>query len=53
MNSFTECHAPLKYGEADPTTRRMLESILADEETHANEMAGLLVKVDQTTLGLC
>lgn len=31
-------------GEKDPTTRRMLEDILADEEEHADEMADLLEK---------
>jgi bacterioferritin len=30
-------------GEHDPTTRRMLEGILAVEEKHANELADLLV----------
>ena len=30
------------FGENDPTTRRMLESILAVEEEHANDMADLL-----------
>lgn len=29
-------------GDADPTTRRMLEDILAVEEEHADELAGLL-----------
>ena len=29
-------------GDKDPTTRRMLEDILADEEEHADEMADLL-----------
>ena len=29
-------------GDKDPTTRRMLEAILADEEEHADEMADLL-----------
>jgi bacterioferritin len=29
-------------GEADPTTRRMLEGILADEEEHADELASML-----------
>lgn len=29
-------------GDGDPTTRRMLESILAKEEEHADEMADLL-----------
>lgn len=31
-------------GDGDPTTRRMLESILAMEEEHADDMADLLVK---------
>jgi bacterioferritin len=30
------------FGTADPTTRRMLEEILADEEDHANDLADLL-----------
>jgi bacterioferritin len=30
------------FGSYDPTTRRMLESILADEEEHASELADLL-----------
>lgn len=30
------------FGEADPTTRRMLETILAEEEEHADELANLL-----------
>ena len=29
-------------GEKDPTTRRLLETILNDEEEHADEMADLL-----------
>jgi bacterioferritin len=29
-------------GDKDPTTRRMLEGILADEEEHADEMKDLL-----------
>ncbi len=34
----------IKYlGEADPTTRRMMEAILAMEEEHADELAELLV----------
>jgi bacterioferritin len=32
-------------GEKDPTTRRMLEGILAKEEEHAREMADLLIRV--------
>ncbi len=31
-------------GDKDPTTRRMLEDILADEETHADELADWLEK---------
>ncbi|MBO9666005.1 MAG: ferritin-like domain-containing protein [Bdellovibrio sp.] len=31
------------FGLEDPTTRRMLEKILKDEEEHANELADLLV----------
>ena len=31
-------------GDKDPTTRRMLEDILADEEEHADEMKDLLEK---------
>ena len=31
------------FGEKDPTTRTMLESILANEEEHANDMHDLLV----------
>ena len=34
------------FGTGDPTTRRMLETILEDEEEHANDMADLLTKVD-------
>lgn len=30
------------FGAADPTTRRMLEDILEDEEEHANDLADLL-----------
>ena len=29
-------------GELDPTTRRMLEDILADEEEHADELSDWL-----------
>ena len=36
------------FGESDPTTRRMLENILKDEEDHANDMADLLVNFKQT-----
>jgi bacterioferritin len=30
------------FGNADPTTRRLVEQILADEEEHANDLASLL-----------
>ena len=30
------------FGNQDPTTRRMLEGILAQEEEHADDMASLL-----------
>jgi bacterioferritin len=30
------------FGDQDPTTRRILEEILEDEEDHANELADLL-----------
>jgi len=32
-------------GDQDPTTRRLLESILAMEEEHADELAGLLLEI--------
>ena len=32
-------------GEDDPTTRRMLETILAVEEEHADDMVNLLEKI--------
>ena len=35
-------------GDKDPTTRRMLESILAVEEQHADELAGLLQDMPAT-----
>jgi bacterioferritin len=34
------------FGEDDPTTRRMIEGILAKEEEHANELADLLSDFD-------
>jgi len=33
-------------GEDDPTTRRLLESILAEEEEHADDLADLLTTID-------
>jgi bacterioferritin len=35
-------------GDSDPTTRRMLEEILAVEEKHADELADLLAALDPT-----
>ena len=37
-----------RIGDSDPTTKRMLESILATEEEHADDMASLLVHFDQS-----
>lgn len=34
------------FGNADPTSRRMVEEILEDEEEHANDLADLLAAVD-------
>jgi bacterioferritin len=38
-------------GDDDPTTRRMLESILAVEEEHADDLATLLATLDPTKKG--
>lgn len=35
-------------GDADPTTRRLLEGILATEEEHAEDLADLLATMDPT-----
>lgn len=37
------------FGDGDPTTRRMIEHILKDEEEHASELADLLFIVDPKT----
>jgi bacterioferritin len=34
------------FGSDDPTSRRMLEKILADEEDHANDLSDLLAAID-------
>ena len=34
------------FGDGDPTTRRMLEEILAKEEEHANDMSDLMKNLD-------
>ena len=39
------------FGENDPTTRRMLESILAVEEEHANDMVDLLEQHEPAVRG--
>lgn len=36
------------FGEDDPTSRRMIEGILAKEEEHANELADMLATLDPT-----
>ncbi|AGH94585.1 ferritin-like domain-containing protein [Pseudobdellovibrio exovorus] len=38
------------FGQGDPTTRRLLEQILADEEEHATDLADLLVTVERKQL---
>ncbi|MBW4052091.1 MAG: bacterioferritin [Proteobacteria bacterium] len=37
------------FGERDPTTRRLMEEILAKEEEHADELTDLLFAVDPAT----
>ena len=37
------------FGHDDPTTRRLLEGILSDEEDHANDLAALLAAIDPRT----
>lgn len=34
------------FGNADPTSRRMFEDLLADEEDHANDLSDLIVAID-------
>jgi bacterioferritin len=36
------------FGEKDPTSRRLIEEILAAEEEHADELAKLLAKIEPT-----
>ena len=43
-----ESHPERFPGDDDPTTRRMLESILAVEEEHADDLATLLATLDPT-----
>jgi bacterioferritin len=35
------------FGEADPTSRRLMEDLLAKEEEHADDLAKLLIEVGQ------
>ncbi len=43
IDSYSEM---IRYiGDKDPTTRRMLESILAMEEEHAEDLASLLTQI--------
>ena len=37
------------FGEKDPTTRRMLEHILGEEEEHADDLSDLLFNIDPST----
>jgi len=45
IDSYREIASYL--GEKDPTSRRIIEDILAQEEEHADDMAGLLEGLDQ------
>jgi bacterioferritin len=46
IDSYAEI---IRYiGETDPTTRRLMEEILAKEEEHADELADLLSSLDPT-----
>jgi bacterioferritin len=45
IDSYREIVAYL--GEKDPTTRRIMEEILAKEEEHADDMASLLHRLDR------
>jgi bacterioferritin len=49
IDSYAEM---IRYvGDSDPTTRRMLEGILAMEEEHADDLANLLATLDPTKKG--
>ena len=39
------------FGDNDPTTRRLMETILAMEEQHADDLANLLATLDPTKKG--
>jgi bacterioferritin len=34
------------FGDGDPTSRRLMEEILAKEEEHANDLSDLLKRMD-------
>jgi bacterioferritin len=34
------------FGNADSTSRRMFEDLIADEEDHANDLSDLIVAID-------
>jgi bacterioferritin len=36
------------FGDGDPTSRRLMEEILAKEEEHANDLSDLLKRMDGT-----
>lgn len=47
IESYSEI---IRYiGDTDPTTRRMLEGILAKEEEHAQDMADLLARYGEAS----
>jgi bacterioferritin len=49
IGSYSEI---IRYvGDADPTTRRLFEKILAKEEEHAEELASIIASLDQDALG--
>ena len=48
IESYSEI---IRYlGHDDPTTRRLMEEILAKEEEHANDLSDLLARVDKARL---
>jgi bacterioferritin len=49
IESYTEI---VRYlGDRDPTTRRLMEEILAKEEEHADDLADMLVRLDAPRAG--
>jgi bacterioferritin len=49
IDSYTEMAR--YFGDDDPTTRRLMETILAMEEQHADDLANLLATLDPTKKG--